>query len=486
MVPDTYFFPNNTKMLLILVWFARQIFTAPLLTEMPQSLLLYSDALLTAGMLWNVTDPRLPSESLNIYMQLNGSIYPQSTAYMANPWLSIGFGNSMLRASFITCSQNSTVELASTLTYGPPIQVVSPSLTPISNSFVGGKLECLFNIKTASNDIVRFDIAQNLNLIWAFSAQNSMKASLNQHDPAHCGAFTVNFNSGNSITASVPSFQNKLAHGWGMLVISLCVFPLALLKLTLTYGKKQISSSQNWFLRRKFITLTFEIVGLSVFIGCSWILIPTTPISSFTDSPHVSLGTLIILTYIAKLVFQIAFKFVRNTSVRAFQEINGGYKIQTIRRVLVCILWWAILFLVIFEVPIGINILYPFAYISTGTPAAMWIFYFVGCVFWIIIFALTLLGDKLNAIFNFGSQISNAKNKTSDTIESFLEGPMHKNNPVSFWSIFWMNTVVRKASEVYTWESLAVLLKSDVFYVVHDSKVYDLSKTKLVNVKKIK
>ncbi|KAJ3113653.1 Cell death protease [Phlyctochytrium bullatum] len=327
----------------------------PVLIEDPQSKdFAFNSSLLPTTLLSDpttarhvlATDPR--SHKYEIAFRLIPSSNTLHAALLMSPanlpdkptkaWVGIGFGGSMLDASFVVCHMAVVYPISFI-----PLDTIPPHRLS--------------------------------NLVWAVqprSLYNTVASSwFSYHeDCSTCrGTGVVDWSAGSFSPRDVSSFQVKQAHGFGMAFVWLVMFP------AMVYYARYFRSTPNWMR----VHYTVQSVGIILVIAFL-ILIVTNHVN--WKHPHAICG----ITLISLLLLQSTLglsnrlKFNREGLAPLYLPVKLAHAI--IGTLLLC--------LSALQVSLGLDILYP-RHEENDRGKAIWITFYAVCAFWPAAFLLTEL-----------------------------------------------------------------------------------------------
>jgi hypothetical protein len=401
----------------------------PNLNKFSKRALLYDGRDFAVTVHWLVS-----GNTLEVMLQLDS----RSTT-LANPWVGLGLGTGMLKASQIyVCGafqRNNTAsvtfrEHSSPMSYIPPSIASAKSAQGISGAINSTSFSCSFTRTMSGTPAM---VEGPMNFIFAFNPRSGLNFQgifFTQHQPQHRGVVMLDLATGTVRQLGANSFIRKQIHGIGMMIVWMVMFPFG------AYLARYMRS----FLTQWLVVKVFnQILGTLFMILFLYFIISAEVILALTKVHNV-MG-IFMITYVSLQVFAgvlshmgLRVEFLENYReyTRRFHFVSG----------------YGLLLMGAVQVGLGIDLLYPLSDPRDGI--AFWAVYFSLLCFWILLFGITELYWKHRVY----TRVSTTK--SSDTLK-------------------------QKASDrslgKYTWQSIDEAVNKGAMLVVANGKyVYDMSK----------
>ncbi|KAI8901728.1 hypothetical protein BC833DRAFT_576427, partial [Globomyces pollinis-pini] len=346
-----------------------------------------------------------------------------------NPWVGIGFGDTMLSSEFVICQnqddQTSIIGYQPTSSYNAPIPYPSDT-KPSTYDHITFKnksiLACSFKRDLIVKDSKYKELSLNsLPIVWAFNTNNNAKFQVHEAQ----GSTKVNIATGIATeSTSIPKL--KLYHGYGMIFVWLGLLPGGIL---IVRYFKHIRYWKNF----KVFTAVTSILCIFTFI-----LFARSEIGNKSSVGYVHRITGYGITLLIILQFTIGiFKGV---------SLEFGFKRSFLKQ-LHLFLGVFLMLVSIWQIGGGIELLYPWSNMNNRI-SLLWLMYFILIDIWAIVFVAMQVHTQL---LDFNKDY-NEYGKYMDVEDGDVE------------------------LETYTWKSLDEAIKKGKFLVVANHWVYDISK----------
>ncbi|KAJ1557835.1 hypothetical protein HK096_005078, partial [Nowakowskiella sp. JEL0078] len=450
---------------------------------------------------WKVDNQYQANATLRVLLQLKSVVKPDTTF---QPWMGIGFGSSMLDATFIIChSQPAGVDVHEHQTNG--IYSIPKKYIPIAQrekwivkAVDGGHLDdgtffCLFTRPVLPTVVVDPILQPNItaaaihgtrqDLLWAYNPA-SVKDYLGTYFAYHevngdretHGVTTLDWEFGNVVAGTVPNLTLKQVHGFGAVVVWLIIFPFA------AFYARYLRSTPGWVI----IHIVLQSVGVAAFFALAAIGIMNVKL---WYRPHYILG----LTLSALLLVQASLGATNRVQLASENGVESRKYIRLPHRFLGLL----ILVTAVVQAILGLNTLNAF---EDPANLGYWVMLIIIVSFFLFLFIsgeiymlfLRLKADRDNSEENVS--ISAAKigkrkseNPTTNNIQDIemKEKKEHKN--IKRKGIESRKNILMKATEEkleqissnlkkFTWSELDNEVKGGKILVVGNGRfVYDAS-----------
>ncbi|KAJ1529035.1 hypothetical protein HK096_009618 [Nowakowskiella sp. JEL0078] len=302
------------------------------------------------------------------------------------PFIGVGFGKSMVNGNeFVLCQLNAAYnatlsERGGTKGYGPPpVSTTTPITKGISGGFITGVFYCEFTRPVSAPGYTSIKTNSLQPILWAFNPTPTKNVNgewLSYHGIDRRGYLRASsLTTGAIVSAEPVNYSQKQAHGAGMAVIWLLIFPSAVL------WSRYLRSVPNWL----FIHMGIQTVGASGVLALVSVIAIT--VNGFDASrPHSVFGIILVVF----LVIQVALGVMNLLGL-----IRDSFRtIRKIARYLHAGLGMFLLVSSIVQVGLGLDLVYPFAF-KEDRGIGAWLLYFVLAAFWIAIFVFLELFFRL-------------------------------------------------------------------------------------------
>ncbi|KAJ3369925.1 hypothetical protein HDU91_006773 [Kappamyces sp. JEL0680] len=343
----------------------------------------------------------------------------------------------MLNAHFIVCHnkyQDSSVSMHQHVAtgifmkpdYALPGNTVP--LEPLLGQATSTKQTCLFKRPLAPSDGYFPDLSGSIKLLWAFGYKPyyNVDECFDFHGFSNMGRLAGSFQTAFTAIDVVSTVPKKI-HGFGMMVVWLLIFP------TGAYVARYMKSLPGW--------VAFKTNNQSLGILIALVLIILVSTNYLTINSHTILGWCILCAVVVLML-------VGSLNLLGYTEEQfQPYKKMVRLAHRIC--GYSVLFMALFQIGLGINMLYPWV---RPQYVGIWYLYFITIGCWFLIFGVSE--------FCFHSQYRIREAGYSRLDKRQDVGPLQ----------------IQKSSYGYTWETIAEEVNKGKLLVVANTKfVYDIS-----------